>query len=193
MRENDKRQAVAIDSAILRSHHRDGAERNRRGFIDARIPDRDRDRRTACVSRYTEKLETSCGGGSTHNDCKEKSDNVAPYCVSAALCHALIVELPPLSKMPRHSSIDSGKCPPWVNSCRSNCASLRLLFRNARPRADRRLPAKLGRPSGGYEIPGQNTGREPGEASQVYPRQRACEAFQASSPWGQFQTLPSLP
>src|SRR6516164_4270598 len=84
MREDDERQPVAVNFALLRRKHCEGTECNWRGFIGGRIPDCDCDRRPACVSRHSEKLETSCGSGSTHDDSSEKSDqSVPPHCGSS--------------------------------------------------------------------------------------------------------------
>src|SRR5262245_45441474 len=97
MREDDEGQAFAItrasEFAITRSHHRDVAETNRSGFVWARIPDRDNDLRTACVSRHSEKLETGWVGRCTHyereeNCAKPMLAHAGSFCLSAILRRA---------------------------------------------------------------------------------------------------------
>ena len=59
---------------LTHAKHCEWTQGNWRGFVGARISGRYCDCRTTCVSRYSYKLETSCGGGSTHDGCSEKSN-----------------------------------------------------------------------------------------------------------------------
>src|ERR1700731_3766587 len=88
MREDDERQTVTVQFAILCRKQSEGSERDGGGLVGARIPNCDCDRRTACVRRDIEELESCCGGGSRRDHSSEKSDEHLPtHCASVSFCY----------------------------------------------------------------------------------------------------------